>query len=86
VPYKVGLEAVEELRPLVPVGMTMGQFAMRWILMFDGVTCAIPGGKTPEQVKQNCAASDLPPISEETMRAVRELYDAKIRTLVHDRW
>jgi aryl-alcohol dehydrogenase-like predicted oxidoreductase len=86
VPYEVGLAAVEEIRPLVPEGMTMSQFALRWILMFDGVTCAIPGGKRPDQVESNCAASDLPPISEETMQALRDLYEGRIRSHVHDRW
>lgn len=86
VPYNVGLEAVEELRGLIPEGMTMGQFALRWILMFNGITCAIPGGKNPAQVEQNCAASDLPHLSVETMTAVRDLYNRKIKELVHHRW
>ncbi|MGV3617122.1 MAG: aldo/keto reductase [Fimbriimonas sp.] len=86
VPYEVGLAAVEELRPLVPEGMTMSQFALRWILMFDGVTCAIPGGKRPDQVEANCAASDLPPISAATMQALANLYESRIRSHVHDRW
>ena len=49
---------------LLPPGVSMAQFALRWILMFDAVTCAIPGGKRPEQVADNCAASDLPPLSD----------------------
>ena len=54
VDYKTGLEAVEEIRQLVPPGTSMTQFALRWILMFDAVTCAIPGGKRPDQVAENC--------------------------------
>jgi len=86
VPYDLGLEAVEELRGLVPAGMTMGQFAIRWILMFEGISCAIPGGKTVSQVSQNCAASDFPAMSNETMEAVRSLYSRRLRPLVADRW
>ena len=86
VPYEAGLDAVESLRPLVPQGMSMAQFALRWILDQDGVTCAIPGGKRPDQVADNVAASDLPPLDEATHRAVREVYDAQIRAFVHDRW
>jgi aryl-alcohol dehydrogenase-like predicted oxidoreductase len=86
VPYRVGLDVVEELRKLVPEGMTMGQFALRWILMSEAVSCAIPGGKRPDQVEQNCAASDLDRLTVETMAAVRELYNERIRPLVHDRW
>ena len=86
VPYEIGLDAVERLRPLVPEGMTMAQFALRWILDADGVTCAIPGGKRPSQVEDNVAASDLPPLSPEVHAKVREVYDETIRSHVHDRW
>jgi aryl-alcohol dehydrogenase-like predicted oxidoreductase len=86
VDYDVALEAVEELRALLPPGATMAQFALRWILMFDAVSCAIPGGKRPAQVADNCAASDLPPLPAGTMAAVARIYDAKIRALVHARW
>ena len=64
----------------------MSQFSLRWILMFDAVTCAIPGGKRPEQVAENCHASDLPPLTEEAMKVVRQVYSAKIAPLVGHRW
>jgi aryl-alcohol dehydrogenase-like predicted oxidoreductase len=86
VDFETGLQAVEELRKLVPAGTTMAQFALRWILMFDAVTCAIPGGKRPSQVEENLAAADLPAIPDETMRAVSELYSTRIRPLVHHYW
>ncbi len=86
VDYKVGLEAVEEIRSLLPPGVTMPQFALRWILMFDAVTCAIPGGKRPEQVAENCKTSDLPGLSLETMQKVKRIYDARVKPLVHGRW
>jgi aryl-alcohol dehydrogenase-like predicted oxidoreductase len=86
VDYDVALAAVEELRAMVPAGMTMPQFALKWILMFDAVTCAIPGGKRPEQVADNAKASDMPALSAEVMAGVKRVYDAKIRALVHQRW
>jgi len=86
VDYATGLQAVEELRALVPEGMTMAQFALRWILMFDAVTCAIPGAKRPSQVEDNARASDSPPPDAETMRAVQEIYERRIRALVHHYW
>jgi aryl-alcohol dehydrogenase-like predicted oxidoreductase len=86
VPYDVGLDAVEELRRFVPQGATLAQFALRWILMFDAVTCAIPGARTADQARANAAAADLPPIDDATMSAVREIYDTKIRAHVHRHW
>ena len=86
VDYNVGLEAVEEIRQLLPVGVSMSQFALRWILMFGAVSCAIPGGKRPEQVAGNCGASDLPLLAPETMAGVERIYKQKIAPLVHNRW
>lgn len=86
VDYSTGLAAVEELRAIVPSGVTLSQFALRWILMFDAVTCAIPGGKNPNQVAENCSASDLPLLSDEAVDAIRRVYDEKIRAHVHHRW
>jgi aryl-alcohol dehydrogenase-like predicted oxidoreductase len=84
--YELGLEVVDQLRPVVPAGVTMAQFALRWILMFDAVTCAIPGGKRPSQVEDNARASDLLPLSDEVMGKVREIYDTRLRAQVHQRW
>jgi aryl-alcohol dehydrogenase-like predicted oxidoreductase len=86
VDYDVALKAVEDLKSLCPTGTSLTQFALRWILMFDAVTCAIPGAKTPAQAEQNCVAADLPPITPETMDAVRRIYFDSIRGLVHARW
>jgi aryl-alcohol dehydrogenase-like predicted oxidoreductase len=86
VPYELGLEAVERLRPLVPAGATLAQLALRWILMFDAVSCAIPGAKTAEQARANVAAAALPPLPPETMAAVRAVYDEKLRAVVHASW
>jgi len=86
VDYNLGLDAVEEIRKYVPSGISMSQFALRWILMFDAVTCAIPGGKRPNQVAENCRSSDLPPLTDEAMVQVRRIYNEKILRFVHDRW
>jgi aryl-alcohol dehydrogenase-like predicted oxidoreductase len=86
VPYDVGLAAVEELRPWMPGGTTMAQMALRWILMFDAVSCAIPGAKRTSQAADNAAASDLPPLREDLMAAARDVYDQYIRPHVHHRW
>jgi len=86
VDYARGLEAVEELKKILPRDMTMTQFALKWILMHDAVSCVIPGGKTPEQVTDNCAAASAPRLSRAVMRQVREIYDRLVRQDVHHRW
>jgi aryl-alcohol dehydrogenase-like predicted oxidoreductase len=86
VDYATGLAAVEELKSVCPAGWTLTQFALRWILMHEGVTCAIPGAKRLEQAVENCAAADLPTLSDDAMNAVRRIYDERIRPQVHARW
>jgi aryl-alcohol dehydrogenase-like predicted oxidoreductase len=86
VPYEVGLAAVERLRPLVPPGATLAQIALRFILDFDAVSCAIPGAKNPQQARDNAAAADLPPLRDDATAAVRAVYDEMIRPHVHGSW
>ena len=84
--YEIGLQAVEELRGLVPAGMTMTQMALRWILMSPAVTCAIPGAKRPAQVEENVSAADQPPLSEEATNQIRDVYERLVRPHVHHYW
>jgi aryl-alcohol dehydrogenase-like predicted oxidoreductase len=86
VPYDVGLQAVEALRPLVPEGTTLAQLALRFILMFDAVSCAIPGARNPAQARDNAAAAALPALDAKTLAAVLAVYDAHIRPHVHGSW
>jgi aryl-alcohol dehydrogenase-like predicted oxidoreductase len=86
VDYALGLQAVEQLRPLVPAGSSLAQFALRWILMSDAVTCTIPGARRPDQVQDNASAADLPPLSDATMLRVKAVYDQMIRPQVHHYW
>ena len=86
VDYTTGLQAVEQLRPLVPPGATMAQMALRWILMFPEVTCAIPGAKRPSQAEDNVHAAGLPPLPPDTMQRIRDVYDQYIRPQVYQLW
>jgi aryl-alcohol dehydrogenase-like predicted oxidoreductase len=86
VPFDVGLDAVRELRDVIPPGVAMAQFALRWIVDQPGVTTVIPGARNAEQARGNAAAADLAPLTDEQQAAVREVYDRHIRAHVHDRW
>lgn len=86
VDYDIGLQSVEELKSICPDGMSMVQFALRWILMFDAVTCAIPGAKRPSQAEENISAADLAPLSDTVMAQVQSVYERNIRGLVHHYW
>src|SRR5688572_14595698 len=86
VDYDVALDAVDALRPLVPHGATLAQWALRWILMDQAVTCAIPGVRRAGQVEDNLAASELDEIPADVMKKVQQVYQDRIKPLVHQRW
>jgi len=86
VPYDVALEAVDELRALVPAGATMAAFALRWILMEEAVTVVIPGAKSPAQAQANAAAAEMAPLKDAVMQAAREVYGRLIAPHVHHLW
>jgi len=86
VPYDIGLEAVDELKRLVDPGVTLAQFALRWIIDQPGVSTVIPGARNADQVRGNAAAAGLPSLREEQLEGVAGVYDRLIRSHVHDRW
>jgi aryl-alcohol dehydrogenase-like predicted oxidoreductase len=86
VPFETALDVVDEIRPFVPPGVTMAQFALRWILMWKEVSCAIPGAKTVKQARENAFAASLPSIGESTMAGIRRIYDERLKPLVHANW
>jgi len=86
VDVETALKAVEELKSIAPPGVSLAQFALRWILMHDAVSCAIPGARRPSQVDDNVSASDVEPLSNTMMASIQRIYDDSIRALVHHRW
>ena len=86
VDYETGLEAAAEFSALAPEGFTPAQTALRWIIQQPGVTSVIPGARSPEQARANAAAAGLPELPPETLHAVRDLYDRRVRAQVHHRW
>ncbi|MDB5234458.1 MAG: aldo/keto reductase [Hymenobacter sp.] len=86
VDYATGLAAVEELKSSFPDQPQLAAMALRWILMFGEVSCVIPGASSPEQILSNLQAAELPALSQEQMVQVRDIYDRRIRPLVHYTW
>ena len=86
VPYEVGLAAARELAALVDPGVTLAQFALRWVIDQPGVTTVIPGARSPQQAAANAAAAATAPLREEQLAGVRDVYDRLIRAHVHSRW
>ena len=86
IPYEEALDAADAIEPLVPAGHSMAQFTLRWILDHDAVSTVIPGSTSPEHIRDNVAAADLPRLAAERHADVREVYDEFVRGHVHQRW
>jgi len=86
VDFATGVDAAVEFAGLAPGGATPAQTALRWIIQQPGVTTVIPGARSPEQARGNAEAAALPALGDETVAAVRELYDRRLRGQVHGRW
>ncbi len=86
VDFATGVQVATQLQERAPEDTSMAQFALRWILMHDGVSTVIPGAKSVDQATANARATTLPALSDETMEAVEWLYRERIAPQVHHRW
>jgi aryl-alcohol dehydrogenase-like predicted oxidoreductase len=86
VDYDTGVEAAREFAALAPADVSPAQLALRWVMQQSGVTTVIPGASTLDQAVANARSADLPPLSDDALAAIEDLYDRRIRSLVHDRW
>ncbi|WP_370325767.1 aldo/keto reductase [Euzebya sp.] len=85
VPYEVGLDAVDRLRPIAG-DEPLVRFALRWVLSHPAVSVVIPGARNREQAGQNAAASDAGPLTDDQVAAVREVYEDLVAEHVEVRW
>jgi aryl-alcohol dehydrogenase-like predicted oxidoreductase len=86
VDFETGLQAVEEIKALFPADANLAQWALRWVLMFDAVSCVIPGASKLWHVGSNVAASALPALTDEQMAGVKAVYEKYIKNPVHYLW
>jgi aryl-alcohol dehydrogenase-like predicted oxidoreductase len=86
VPFDVGVAAAREVAALTPDGATTAQLALRWVVDQPGVTTVIPGARSPEQARANADAAALAPLDADQLAALCEIYDRRVRALVHERW
>ncbi|MEW2404033.1 aldo/keto reductase [Streptomyces sp. NPDC046862] len=86
VDFETGVEAAAEFAALAPEGCTPAQLALRWIIQQPGVSTVIPGARSAEQARANAYAAKSAPLSEETLAAIQDLYDRRIKDQVEGRW
>ena len=85
VDFTKALEVVEELKSIIPEGVSLSQLALKWILMHDAVSVVIPGAKNSNQVLSNISASSLPNI-DDLMKKIEDIYTAHLKDDIHPNW
>ena len=83
-PLEKGLDLVEGLKQLTTENLS--QSALRWILDFEAVSVVIPGSKTPQQVIDNCMASNLPPLTPAIHKALRDFYEKEVASHIRGKY
>ena len=83
--FEKGLEGVERLRHLLPIGFSLTDVALKWILMHKEVTVVIPGAKNKQQAENNVLASEKNDILEITT-SINQDYKDLIEPDLKDRW
>lgn len=86
VDFERGVQTVKDLKKYIPAGFSMTEFALKWILMHKQISTVITGAKTSNQIRENANSSTKPDLNEETMMKVKEIYDEKIKAMVHQYW
>ena len=87
VDYTKGLEAVEKIKNTFPKDANLAALALKWVLMFNEVSCVIPGASRPDQILSNIQAAELPALSSEEMEAIKQIYKQDIwPDLVKEKW
>jgi aryl-alcohol dehydrogenase-like predicted oxidoreductase len=84
--YETGLQAVEELKQIFPDYSNLAPVALKWILMFDEVSCIIPGASKQEHVESNNMAVEIPDLTAQQLDAMQSVYENLIKKLVHHLW
>ena len=86
VDFSTGVRAAAELAAFAPAGLTPAQAALAWVSQQDGVSSVIPGARSITQAEANAAAGTAGPLPQAYLDAVTSIYDADIKSAVHDRW
>lgn len=81
-PFEKGVELSEELKAFVPEGLTMAQFAQRWILDYDEVSVIIPGASSADQARANASISDISPLSPQLHERLSNYYQSQVEPFI----
>ena len=83
--FKKGLEAVRELKSILPDNFSLSNLALKWILMHPEVSVVIPGAKNDKQVIENVNSSKKEDIGF-LMQKIENIYKKYFKIDIHKQW
>ncbi|WP_020532754.1 aldo/keto reductase [Flexithrix dorotheae] len=85
VPYDLGLEAVNEIKAILnKEEITL--YALKWVLMFEAISCVIPGASTISHAQNNILASEMDALTAEELEKIKGVYEKHLKEIIHPQW
>ena len=78
-PFETGVELVDQLKRMIPRGIPLSQFAIRWLLDQPAVSTVIAGVTKPAQLIDNVEATKRDPLEPDLVEELRDWYERKVR-------
>ncbi len=84
-PFEKGVELADQLKQMIPAGIPLSQFALRWILDQPAVSTVIAGVTRPDQLRANVDATKREPIEPALADKLSGWYQEKARPEIRGR-
>ena len=84
-PFEKGVAFAEQLKQMVPSGIPLSQFALRWILDQPAVSTIIAGVTRPDQLRANVDATKREPVEPALAEELAGWYQDKVRPEIRGR-
>jgi aryl-alcohol dehydrogenase-like predicted oxidoreductase len=84
-PFERGVGFAEQLKQMVPAGIPLSQFALRWILDQPAVSTIIAGVTRPDQLRANVDATKREPVEPALAEKLAGWYEDKVRPEIRGR-
>ncbi|OEO27967.1 aldo/keto reductase [Devosia insulae DS-56] len=84
-PFDKGVGFAEQLKQMIPSGIPLSQFALRWILDQPAVSTIIAGVTRPDQLRANVDATKREPVEPALAEELAGWYQDKVRPEIRGR-
>ncbi|HEY4302586.1 MAG TPA: aldo/keto reductase [Candidatus Didemnitutus sp.] len=77
-PFEKGVELADLIAPMIPPGLSMAEFAIRWCLDFEAISVVIPGARNADQARANIRPTHLAPLGAQRHVELTAFYERQV--------